>query len=47
MTIIPDDYPIYAECIRSDQLSAAEVAKLFEENPEFKAWYLEKYNDAD
>lgn len=43
----PDEYEIYAECIRSDQLSHAEVMQLFEENPEFKAWYLEKYNEPD
>jgi hypothetical protein len=33
------DYELYAECIRSDQMSAREVNDLMESNSVFKKWY--------
>ena len=43
MTIKKDQYEIIAECIRSDQVSAPEVAELFEDG-QFLTWYRKKYN---
>lgn len=36
------DYELLAQCIRSDQLSAAQVAAHFED-PHFRAWYQARY----
>ena len=38
------DYELLAQCIRSDQLSAAEVQAEFKHNPDFAAWYRRKYD---
>ena len=35
-------YELLAECIRSDQLSASQVQKEFEDEA-FKTWYKRKY----
>ena len=43
MTIKKDQYEIIAECIRSDQVSAPEVAELFEDSKFYK-WYKKTYN---
>ena len=42
------DYQSYADCIRSDQVSAPEVVELFEDKSFYK-WYKKKYliNDTD
>lgn len=37
------DYELYAECIRSDQMSAQEVNDLMESNSVFKKWYYKNY----
>ena len=37
------NYEFLAQCIRSDQLSAAQVQKEFKYNPDFEAWYKNKY----
>ena len=37
------DYKKIAECIRGEQMSAAEVVELFEDN-RFLKWYRKKYN---
>jgi len=36
------DYQNYADCIRSDQVSAPEVVELFEDKAFYK-WYKKKY----
>jgi hypothetical protein len=36
------DYQFYADCIRSDQVSAPEVVELFEDKSFYK-WYKKKY----
>ena len=38
------NYELLAQCIRSDQLSAAEVQAEFKHNPDFAAWYRRKYD---
>ena len=38
-----DSYERIAECIRDDQVSAPEVAELFEDG-KFLKWYRKKYN---
>ena len=42
MILNKEDYKKYADCIRSDQVSAPEVAELFE-NKKFKNWYRKTY----
>ena len=42
--IIPKrNYQNYADCIRSDQVSAAEVNAIFEDDKKFYNWYKKKY----
>ncbi len=42
-----DQYEAIAECIRSDQVSAPEVAELFEDS-KFHKWYRKKFDlDSD
>ena len=43
MTIQKDNYERIAECIRGDQMSAPEVAELFEDE-QFLKWYKKEYN---
>jgi len=43
MTIKKDNYERIAECIGGDQMSAPEVAELFEDG-QFLKWYRKKYN---
>ena len=43
MKIKPEQYELYAQCIRSDQISAADLVRLFKENPDFKRWYYESH----
>ena len=43
MTIKKDQYESIADCIRSDQVSAPEVAELFEDG-KFLKWYRKKFN---
>ena len=38
-----DQYERIAECIRGEQMSAPEVAELFEDG-QFLKWYRKKYN---
>ena len=38
-----DQYEAIAECIRSEQMSAPEIADLFEDSKFYK-WYRKKYN---
>ena len=38
-----DQYESIAECIRGDQVSAPEIAELFEDS-KFLKWYRRKYN---
>jgi hypothetical protein len=42
MNIKKDNYERIAECIRGDQMSAPEVAELFEDG-KFLKWYRKKY----
>ena len=42
MIIEKDNYERIAECIRGDQMSAPEVAELFEDG-QFLKWYRKKY----
>ena len=37
------DYQSVADCIRSDQVSAAEVNAIFEDDKKFYNWYKKKY----
>jgi hypothetical protein len=37
------NYELLAQCIRSDQLSAAQVQEEFKHNPDFESWYRSKY----
>ena len=42
--IIPKrNYQNYADCIRSDQVSAAEINAIFEDDKKFYNWYKKKY----
>ena len=43
MIIKKDNYERIADCIRGEQMSAPEVAELFE-NGQFSKWYRKKYN---
>ena len=43
MTIKKDQYERIADCIRGDQMSAPEVAELFEDG-QFLKWYKKEYN---
>jgi len=43
MVIKKDQYESIADCIRSDQVSAPEVAELFEDG-KFLKWYRKKFN---
>ena len=38
------DFTMWAEMIRSDQIPADELHKLFEENPKFSQWYFNSYS---
>ena len=42
VVISKKDYQNYADCIRSDQVSAPEVVELFEDKAFYK-WYKKKY----
>ena len=47
MNIKKDNYERIAECIRGEQMSAPEVAELFEDGKFYK-WYRKEYNlDSD
>lgn len=37
------DYQSYADCIRGDQVSAAEINAIFEDDKKFYNWYKKKY----
>ena len=39
-----EDYHQWAQMIRSDQIPADELHKLFEENPKFSQWYFTSYS---
>ena len=43
MNIKKDNYERIAECIRGEQMSAPEVADLFEDG-QFLKWYKKEYN---
>ena len=38
-----DEFQLYADVIRSDQMPAPDVVALFKEEPEFQKWYQAKY----
>ena len=38
-----DEFQLYADVIRSDQMPAPDVVALFREEPEFQKWYQAKY----
>ena len=38
-----DQFQLYADVIRSDQMPAPDVVALFKEEPEFQKWYQAKY----
>lgn len=40
-----DLYRVYAEVVRSDQMSGSEVIALFKDEPGFADWYRKKYLD--
>ena len=42
MILKKENYTQYADCIRSDQVSAPEVAELFEDK-KFREWYRNTY----
>ena len=47
MNIKKDNYERIAECIRSEQMSAPEIAELFEDSKFYK-WYRKKFDlDSD
>jgi len=39
-----DEFQMYADVIRSDQMPAPAVVQLFKEEPEFEEWYVNKYH---
>ena len=39
-SIKKEDWSLYADRIRSEQIPAKELSVLFEKNPEFSAWYF-------
>ena len=38
-----DEFQLYADVIRSDQMPAPDIVALFKEEPEFQKWYQAKY----
>ena len=44
MNIKKDNYERIAECIRGEQMSAPEVAELFEDE-KFHSWYKRRYRN--
>lgn len=38
------DFKMWAEIIRSDQVPADELNKIFEENPKFSQWYFTSFS---
>lgn len=39
----PSEFQSTAECIRSGQVPEPDVIAIMRENPEFSAWYRERY----
>jgi len=39
-----EEWTTWAEMIRSEQIPADELQKLFEENPSFSQWYFTSYS---
>jgi hypothetical protein len=38
------DWENLAACIRSEQLSSAQIVDTFRDNPDFACWYIERYS---
>jgi len=38
-----EDWQAVADCIRSDQVPAADIVAIFKDNPEFAEWYKTKF----
>jgi len=43
--IDPNEFETYAVIIRSGQMDANVVPKFMRDNPEFKRWYLARYEE--
>jgi len=43
VTIKKNEYQKYADCIQMEQMSAPEIAELFEDG-KFRKWYRNEYN---
>ena len=39
-----DEWQMWAEMIRSEQIPADHLNKIFEENPKFSQWYFNSYS---
>lgn len=42
-SVMPAEFQLIADCIRSDQVSHAEAVAIMSGNPDFARWYREKY----
>jgi len=43
-----EDWEALATCIKTEQVPAADIVAIFEDNPEFAEWYKKEYmNDND
>ena len=38
-----NEFEIYADCIRSDQVSVSDIMHIFKHTPKFKSWYYKKF----
>ena len=43
MFIVRSEYEKYAKKIRTEKLSLEKVMGIFDRNPEFKKWYVQKF----
>jgi hypothetical protein len=43
-----EDWEALATCIKTEQVPAADIVSIFNDNPEFQTWYKKEYiNDDD
>ena len=38
-----EDWEALATCIKTEQVPAADIVAIFEDNPDFAEWYKKKY----
>ena len=40
-----EDWGALATCIKTEQVPAADIVSIFNDNPEFKDWYYKEYKN--